>query len=138
MGQVLINGISGMWESQFPRRGLIRTWDSAIQRGRDITQPTWLRASNMLAATIIGILLITAVLGLVLWYAARQGNRAFRDAAYRRRVLLRIAVFYAVIDVLVLVLVATGNERKEALYGLPISVAVIWFLVHAAKVTLEK
>jgi hypothetical protein len=92
----------------------------------------------MLAATIIGILLFTAVLGLVLWYAARQGNRTFRDTAYRRRVLLRIAVFYAVIDVLVLALVATGNERKAALYGLPISVAIIWFLVRAAKVPLEK
>jgi hypothetical protein len=88
----------------------------------------------MLATTIIGILLFTALLGLTLWWTVQILNRAVRESAYRRRILLGVAAFYVLIAVFVIVAVAMRKEPVQALSGLPISAAIIWLFVRAARV----
>ena len=54
------------------------------------------------------------------------------DPRYLRRVLIRGAVIYVVVGVIIIVGVVTRKERVEALYGLPFGAIIAWFLLRAA------
>ena len=64
--------------------------------------------------------------------AYRSAVRAERDPRYLRRRLLRRGMIYVACAVLAIVLVATGKEAKELLFGLPIGVAFAWYYLRSA------
>jgi hypothetical protein len=85
-----------------------------------------------IATIIIGLLVSVLMLGYGLWWATKSADRAGHDPKYRRRMLIRGAVVYVVVGVFIIVGVAAGKERVEALYGLPMGVLVIWYLLRTA------
>jgi hypothetical protein len=88
--------------------------------------------AGMIAATIFGVLGLSALLAWGMWRMSRNVERAERDPRYLRRVLLRGGLVYACGAVIGTVLVLTGKEPKEALIGLPIAALLCWTYIRAA------
>lgn len=85
-----------------------------------------------MATIIIGVLVSCLLLGYLLWRVGKSADRADHDPRYRRRSLIRLAMVYLVVGVVIIAGVALGKERVEALYGLPMGVLIIWFLLRTA------
>jgi hypothetical protein len=88
--------------------------------------------AKQITTIVIGVILFGLFLGFGVWRAAKSADRAIDDPRYRRRSIIRFAMAYIAVGVFIIVGVAAGKERVEALYGLPMGVIIIWYLLRSA------
>jgi hypothetical protein len=85
-----------------------------------------------IATVIVGVTAFTVFMVWMGLRLSRSVERFERDPRYLRRTLMRGALLYACSVLLGVVLVVSGREPKETLYGLPVVALIIWTLLRAA------
>jgi hypothetical protein len=88
--------------------------------------------ARQITTIVISVILVGLLLGYGVSRTAKSADRARHDPKYRRRRLIGFAMVYIVVGVFIIAGVATGKERVEALYGLPVGVLITWFLLRTA------
>ena len=80
----------------------------------------------MVALVILAVTVTTAVMAIGMWRMSKDTERAEKNARYRRKVLLRMALLYVFSAVFGTVEVARGKEPMGSLVGLPIVAFLAW------------
>ncbi len=87
---------------------------------------------GQIAAIIVGVLASCAFLGWMMWRVCQSADRGQRDPRYRRRVLLRGALLYALCAAYGVEQVISGNAPIQSLFGLVVPAFLIWLLIKQA------
>jgi hypothetical protein len=85
-----------------------------------------------IATVIIGVLVVTALMGWMMWRLYRSAERMERDPKYLRRRLVWGAMIYVIAALFGIIEVARGEQPIQTLVGLPIALFLIWALLRAA------
>ena len=97
-----------------------------------VTMPSAAVRPGTIATIIVGVLMCSAFLAWGTWRFSKSAERAERDPRFRRRVLLRGGLLYAVCAVYSIAQVAIGDLPIQSLIGLPIGAALAWFYIRSA------
>ena len=90
-------------------------------------------ASPVFIATIIvGVIAVCGLLGWMAWRLCKSVERAERDPRYLRRILLGMAMIYALGALSAISDVITGKYPPQYLFALIIPAALVWLFVKAA------
>ena len=81
----------------------------------------------MLASVILGVSVMTAILGWMMWRGWKSAERAEADSRHRRRIFIRLGLIYIAAVAIGIGGVLSGREPKESLIGLPIALLLAWF-----------
>ena len=85
-----------------------------------------------IALVAAGVSVATALFAWMLWRACRSVERAERDPLYLRRRLFWFGMIYVGAVVFGIEEVARGKEPIQTLIGLPVGLALAWFLLRMA------
>ena len=73
-----------------------------------------------MVASIIAVLLVSALLGLWAWRVGKSAERMERDPKYYRRSMYFFAAFFLLPAIIEIVDVANGTDSKSHLLGFPL------------------
>jgi threonine/homoserine/homoserine lactone efflux protein len=99
---------------------------SAVSTNSTAASPT------LIATVIVSVLAVCAFFGWGAWRVCQSADRAERDPRYRRRLLLRGALVYALCAAYGIEEVISGNAPVQSLFGLIVPAFLIWLYIKQA------
>lgn len=87
----------------------------------------------MLIGVVIGVSVVSALFGWMMFRLAKSMDRAERDPKYKRRIFLCCAAIYGLGIVSGVSQVLSGEAPPVALLGLPIPILFVWWFLRLAR-----